>query len=162
VRILSTQFEMFVSHAVKHGAVHTIDDDAVAVWFDNTYDAPWIDQYDERMAALVGELAPRFATFDATLAQHHPHHRPHHHLALLAVRPGSQGQGLGGRLLSHHQRVLDQHGIGAFLEASSLSSRALYLRNGFEPFGEHPYYLPEDGPPMWPMWRAPATGVEPS
>ncbi|MFJ8632616.1 hypothetical protein [Streptomyces sp. NPDC093568] len=43
--------------------------------------------------------------------------------------------------------------MAACLEASSVRSRRLYERLGFEPEGE-PIALP-DGPRMWPMWREP-------
>ncbi len=151
VRLLGEQFSWFAEHGLKHGVVHTIADEAVAVWFDNTADAPWIDRYDERMTALVGDHHPRFAMLDATFAEHHPH-GPHFHLALLATRPDRQSAGLGGRLLDLQLAKLDEAGVAAYLEASNERSAALYARYGFEPLGE-PFHLPEDGPPMFPMWR---------
>ena len=42
----------------------------------------------------------------------------------------------------------------AYLEASTLRSRALCLRHGFEDMDE--MRLPDDGPPLWRMWRKPA------
>ena len=47
---------------------------------------------------------------------------------------------------------LDRDGEAAYLESTTLRSRALYERHGFECFGE--ITLP-DGPTMWQMWRAP-------
>jgi GNAT superfamily N-acetyltransferase len=153
VRLLSEQFSWFAEHGLKHGVVDTVGDEAVGVWFDNTADAPWIDRYDERMAELVGDRYPRFGMLDETFAAHHPH-KPHFHLALLATRPDRQGSGLGGVLLERRLAKLDEAGIAAYLEAAEPRSAALYARHGFEPLGE-PFHLPQDGPPMFPMWREP-------
>lgn len=153
-RILSAQFEMFVTHAITHGTVETLaDGDAVAVWLDNTVEAPWIDGYDQRLRELAGEHYPRVSALDAAFGEHHPH-GAHHHLALLAVRPGRQDQGLGSALMNHHHRFLDLKGIPAFLETSTESARRLYLRHGYRPLGE-PYDLPDGGPAFYPLWRDP-------
>jgi GNAT superfamily N-acetyltransferase len=90
--------------------------------------------------------------FDRILGRHHPP-RPHHHLALLATRPGHQRAGLGTALLEHHHRHLDRYAIPAYLEASSPRSRNLYLRTGYEPL--LPTIELPDGPSLWPMWRRP-------
>jgi len=157
--LLAAQFEILVEHAGQHGRVHTLSDDdgrveAVAVWYDNTADVPDIERYDERLGLAVGpEWLARFKAFDAVLLAHHPH-RPHYHLALLAVRPHRQSRGLGSRLLERHHAWLDERRIPAYLEASSLRTRELYLRHGYEPLSE-PYHLPENGPPLFPLWRHP-------
>ncbi|MEU7822520.1 GNAT family N-acetyltransferase [Catellatospora sp. NPDC049133] len=153
-RIMAGQFGWFAEHALTYGAVDVAGDDAVAVWFDNTADAPWIDGYDERLVELAGPHAARFALLDETFAQHHPHGRPHWHLALLAVRPGLRGTGLGSELLGRRLAQLDAEGVPAYLEASSTGSRDLYLRHGFAMLGEA-YHLPGDGPALYPMWREP-------
>ncbi|WP_155372774.1 GNAT family N-acetyltransferase [Catellatospora vulcania] len=153
-RIMGEQFGWFVEHALKYGAVDVVGDDAVAVWFDNTVEAPWIDAYDERLAATAGPHLDRFSLLDETFAAHHPHGGPHWHLALLAVRPGQRGTGLGSELLGRRLAQLDAAGVPAYLEASSAGSRDLYLRHGFALLGEA-YHLPEGGPPMYPMWREP-------
>lgn len=152
--LLAAQFEILVDHAHKYGVVHSVGDEAVAVWIDNTADIPEIDNYDARLAEAVGDdWLPRFQAFDAELAAHHPH-KPHFHLALLAVKPGRQSRGFGSTLMRQHHAWLDARGIPSYLEASSPRARDLYLRHGYEPLGD-PYHLPEDGPPMFPMWREP-------
>jgi hypothetical protein len=50
--------------------------------------------------------------------------------------------------------ICDHDRVPAYLEATSERNKALYLRHGFEVMSE--LKLP-DGPPMWPMWRAPRT-----
>jgi GNAT superfamily N-acetyltransferase len=153
-RTLAGHFEILVGHAQKYGTVHvTGEGDAVAVWFDNTGPQVEIESYAERMAVATGEWYPQFQRFDAELAAHHPH-EPHYHLALLATRPYRQSQGLGGQLLDRQHEWLDDRGIPAYLEASGPRSRDLYLRHGYVSLSD-PYYLPDDGPPMFPMWRNP-------
>ncbi|WP_144118443.1 GNAT family N-acetyltransferase [Catellatospora sichuanensis] len=151
-RIMGVQFGWFAEHALAYGAVDVIGDDAVAVWFDNTVEAPWIDGYDERLAEVAGPHLDRFTLLDEVFAEHHPHAGPHWHLALLAVRPGRQGAGLGGQLLTRRLALLDAAGVPSYLEASTQGSRDLYLRHGFTLLGEA-YHLPGGGPPMYPMWR---------
>ncbi len=153
-RMLAGHFEILVDHAHKYGTVHVAGEgDAVAVWFDNTGPEVEIESYDERLAAATGEWYPRFQRFDEQLATHHPH-EPHYHLALLATRPHRQSQGLGAVLMDRQHEWLDDQGIPAYLEAAGPRSRDLYLRHGYVPMRD-PYYLPDDGPPMFPMWRKP-------
>ena len=84
---------------------------------------------------------------------HHLTGALHHHLAILAVRPDSQGQGIGTALLQAHHATFDWQGIAAYLEASDERTRDLYLRHGYTDHGE-PIELP-DGPSMYPMVRIP-------
>jgi ribosomal protein S18 acetylase RimI-like enzyme len=142
-----------VEHALAHGVIEmTTDHNAVAVWFPTGYTPmpPPID-YDERLAAACGPFTDRFRILDEQFDAHHPHDRPHHHLAFLATRPDAQCRGLGSALLRHHHRQLDTTNMAAYLEASSPRSRALYERHGYRTLGQ-PFTLP-DGPPLWPMER---------
>lgn len=86
----------------------------------------------------------------------HPTHAAHDYLMLIAVSPALTGQGLGSALLTTALDRLDQESRAAYLEASSLRSRALYERLGFRPTGTR-IQLPE-GPEMHPLWRAPRKG----
>jgi GNAT superfamily N-acetyltransferase len=87
----------------------------------------------------------------ATMQAHHPH-EPHWYLSYLAATPGRQGTGIGSALLRPVLRRCDEHGLPAYLEATGERNRALYLRHGF--VDRESYALP-DGPPLFPMWRAP-------
>jgi GNAT superfamily N-acetyltransferase len=148
-------FQLYVEHALTDGlAQTTADRAAVALWLPGTGPSAPPEDYPGRLAAITGPHLANFQTFDQTLDHHHPAGAFHHHLAILAVRPGAQGQGIGTALLRAHHAVLDQHGTPAYLEASSYRSRALYLRHGYT--GRQPFHLPDGGPPLWPMWR-PAT-----
>jgi GNAT superfamily N-acetyltransferase len=113
------------------------------------------EDYPARLWAVTGRWAPRFVAFDTALGCHHPTATPHECLAILAVHPNAQRQGLGTALLRARHEVLDQAGTAAYLEASSPASHALYLRHGYAPAGPD-IQLP-GGPPMTPMWR-PGTG----
>lgn len=160
MRMFPDYFAILVEHAVPHGLVHTTAErDAVAIWLPHTDGPPApMPDYDERLAVVSGAWRERFTAFDALLTDHHPS-RPHHYLAFLAVRPDRQGRGLGTMLLNHHHTHLDEAGLPAYLEASSRSSRALYLRQGYQPHG-HPLILP-NGPLLWPLLREPGNLPDP-
>lgn len=157
-RIFPGYFAIFVELALATGVVQTTPDrDAVALWLpagDQLPEPP--EQYLARLKAVTGSWAGRFLAFDETLDSHHPAGCPHQHLAMAAVRPGRQGEGIGSALLAARHRVLDAAGTPAYLEASSERSRRLYRRHGYRPVRGGPYRLPDGGPPMWPMWREPA------
>jgi len=48
----------------------------------------------------------------------------------------------------------DREGARAYLDAASERNKRLYERHGFQ--AEDPF-APPGGPPLWPMWRQPAT-----
>jgi ribosomal protein S18 acetylase RimI-like enzyme len=83
----------------------------------------------------------------------HPRKPPSYYLAAIGVEPASQGKGLGSELMSPMLGQIDAEGAGAYLEASTTRSRALYERHGFVQTGE--IRLPRGGPSIWPMWRDP-------
>jgi GNAT superfamily N-acetyltransferase len=148
-------FLLYVEHTLAYGLVQTTPErDAVALWLPAGPGAPNPrDGYSTRLAATTGSLVARFEAFDAALEARHPVALPHQHLAILAVRPGRQGHGIGTTLLTARHATLDAEGIPAFLEASSPDSRRLYLRHGYADYGPR-IDLP-DGPTLYPMWRRP-------
>jgi GNAT superfamily N-acetyltransferase len=147
--VLERNMLIWTTHASKHGMIHlTSDHSGVAVWFPVTEPPPEPDDYAERLAAACGPWTDRFRQLDEAFEAHHPHD-PHHHLAFLAIRPGHQGRGIGTALLNHHHEMYPD--VADYLEASSWSSRALYLRHDFADRG--PFFLPDGGPPLWAMWR---------
>lgn len=145
------------AHALAAGVVHTTADRAgVALWIPAGEQLPGPPAgYPERLTAVTRPWSRRFLAFDATLARHHLAGIPHHHLAILAVRPDRQRCGIGTGLLTAHHRTPGQAGTAAYLEASSQDSRRLYLRHGYQLRPGGPFCLPEGGPPMWPMTRQP-------
>lgn len=154
-KIFPGYFRICVEHALAAGVAYTTTDlAAAALWIPVGQEAPAPPAgYDRRLAAATGPWASRFQAFDVALESRQPAGFPHHHLALLAVQPGRQGQGIGTALLRWHHQILDRDRVPAYLEASSLRTRALYLRHGYADHGP-PIYLP-DGPLMYPMLRPP-------
>ncbi len=155
-RILPGYFRILVEHALATGTVHTTTDRAAAaLWIPISPEgASPPDDYAARLAALTGPWAGRFTAFDAALDRHHPAGFAHHHLAILAVHPDRQGQGIGSALLRGYHDILDRGlNLPAYLEAAQWRTRQLYRRHGYLPSG--PFYLPDGGPPMFPMARPP-------
>ncbi|OLB77385.1 MAG: GNAT family N-acetyltransferase [Actinobacteria bacterium 13_2_20CM_2_71_6] len=150
-------FEIFAEHAVRYGEVYATADPAtgemsgVALWFPLTSLIPPPADYDLRLKDASAAAFDRVGELDAALAEHHPM-GPHHYLAFLAVHPDHQNRGIGSALLDRHHARLDAAGIPAYLEANDPRNRNLYLRHGY--LSSAPIQLP-DGPPVWPMWRAP-------
>ena len=156
-------FLIFVEHVLASGIVHTTADrSAVALWqfMGDGRDSGPAD-YAARLAARTSPWTARFLAFDAALGQRHPAGIPHHYLAMIAVRPDRQGAGIGAGLLrSYHQEIDKRDAAPTYLEASSERARGLYLRHGYALRPDSPFYLPDGGPPMWPMWRRARRGLD--
>lgn len=149
-------FRIHVEHALSYnGFIDLADNDvAAALWFPHFRPIPEPARYEQRLAAACGEWLPRFQIIDTVFAEHHPT-EPHHYLAFIGVTPLRQRYGVGGALLVHHHTNLDQRRLSAYLEATTEPARNLYLQHGYAVLDTGPFHLPEDGPPVWPMWRAP-------
>lgn len=161
-QVFPAYFRLYLQHGLDAGLVYTtLDRAAVALWFPIGTEPPLPpDGYDERLAAVTRPWTSRFVVFDAALEARHPAGTPHHHLALLGVRPDRQGRGLGGALLDAHHKELDRDGLPAYLESSSPRNRQLYRRRGYialEPSIELP-----NGPSLVPMWREPSAPTRPA
>lgn len=147
-------FGVFVDLALGEGWVDMMDDgSAAALWLPVTGDEHAEDGEDE-LARLLIEAGgnERAALLGEMTAEIHPT-EPHYYLPMISVAPGRQGTGLGARLITHVAERCDREGMGAYLEASSARSKALYERLGFV-FSGKTVDLP-GGPQMWPMWREP-------
>ncbi|TCB96504.1 N-acetyltransferase [Micromonospora zingiberis] len=149
-------FRDALHHGLEHGQVHTTaDQTAVAIWYPRLEPTPTDTR--ERLEALeriAGPHAPKFLLLEEMLDAFHPDD-PHHYLAYLAVDPTRQNRGIGAALLAHHHRRLDQLGLPAYLEASNLHNRRLYLRLGYT--AGPTIALPTQGPVIWRMWRGTPT-----
>lgn len=102
------------------------------------------------VASLEGDVE-RLSSMSDVLGAYHPS-EPHWYLLAIGVSPPRQGGRLGSALLAHTLACADADGAGAYLEATTPRSRALYERHGFTVTGEMD--IP-GGPPVWPMWREP-------
>ncbi len=86
------------------------------------------------------------------MKENHPE-EPHWYLMVIGTDPTVRGAGYGQALMrSRLERCDDEH-APAYLEASKPHLVPYYSRFGFEVTGE--ITLPDRGPRMWPMWRAP-------
>ena len=150
-------FDIFAEHAARYGEVYASVDaqsgefTGVALWFPLTQLIPPPPDYDLRLKDASPAAFDRAIALDTALAAAHPA-EPHHYLAFLAVHPDHQNRGIGSALLARHHARLDAAGLPAYLEANDPRNRSLYLRHGY--MNRSTILLPE-GPPVWPMWRAP-------
>jgi ribosomal protein S18 acetylase RimI-like enzyme len=131
--------------------------DGAALWaapgdlLDEDFWSANIGRFVELVEGDVERLSPISAAMDAN----HPHDREHWYLMAIGVSPAAQGRRLGSALLAHTLAQVDADRAPAYLEATTPRSRALYGRFGFETITQVDI---EGGPPMWPMWREPASG----
>ncbi|HEX2806234.1 MAG TPA: GNAT family N-acetyltransferase [Kineosporiaceae bacterium] len=154
-RIMPPYFTMLAALGLKGGTVYASGDhQAAAVWIDGTSpEPPPPDEPEPELSELTGRYIDRFHTLERMLHRAQLGLPPHQHLFFLAARPGVQRRGLGTALLDAHHRRLDREGLPAYLDASSLESRRLYKRHGYQDVRQ-PFTF-ADGPSMWPMWRPP-------
>ena len=151
VDAMAGQFRLLVAHAIDHGDVYVADDgDGVAVWFPPG-PMPDIPDYDERLATACGPHTPRFVELDEQMHKAHPTDPDHAYLAFLTVEASARNRGIGSALLEAHHRRLDADGTPAYLDASGLRSRALYVRHGYTDHAEP--YGPDGVTAFYPMWR---------
>lgn len=144
--------EAFAGAAFENGTAAAVDGYAgVALWF-----PPGVHSDDDALAALIDECAadrarPDLDGFFGQMGDLHPSFE-HWYLPLTGVDPSEQGRGLGSTLLRHALERCDRDGLPAYLEATSVRSRDLYLRHGFDEIG-----IIQSGasPQLWQMLRQP-------
>ena len=97
-----------------------------------------VDQLWEQVGIALGpEADERFEKYQALKAKHSPA-VPHHYLVSLSVRPGFQGQGLGGQLLEAVCRLADVHPTSqaTVLDTGTELNVKFYKKHGFQTIGE--------------------------
>ena len=154
--IFPSYFGMLVDQALVEGDVLTTPGrDAVALWMTVGPEGPGKPPrgYHDLLTSFTGPHLARFEALDEQFEHHHPTGILHEHLAILAVRPDRQRLGIGRALLNKRHADLDRDGTPAYLEASDLITREIYLAHGYADHGE-PIQLP-NGPQMYPMMRTP-------
>ena len=144
-------FALFGGKAFDHGTAYVANDgQAVALWL-----PPGVDPDEEAMAAAVME-PPHSENLEDVLnmfgqmAAYHPE-EPCWYLPVIGADPAFLGQGLGGALMKHALRKVDEDGGIAYLESSNERNVSLYERHGFEVMGE---IQVGTSPVMRPMIRA--------
>jgi GNAT superfamily N-acetyltransferase len=151
------QFALFLKTVhLRNDETYTTDDVVGgALWVPpGCYPPPFFAQLRvlPGLIRIYGASMTRAAQGVKVMESNHPS-RPHFYLDSLGVEPASQGKGVGSALLKPVLDRCDRERIPAYLNAGSPRSRDLYLRHGFEVTEE--FELPEDGPPLWRMWREP-------
>jgi GNAT superfamily N-acetyltransferase len=145
--------------ALTHGLVWTTDEVVgAAVWMPpDTWRVPVTATIRETppMVRVFGRHLPLALRSRLRMEGRHPRKPSHWYLVFMGVVPEWQGRGLGTALMLPGLQALDADGVPAYLESSTPRSRALYGRNGFAVTGE--FNLPAGGPPLWQMWREPAS-----
>jgi ribosomal protein S18 acetylase RimI-like enzyme len=118
----------------------------------------WLQSPREQLAMLPGvvrafrgRLAAGRAVTDLMKANHPE--EPHWYLAIIGSDPSIRGKGFGHALMQSRLDRCDAEYAPAYLESSNPVNIPYYERFGFEVTGE--IKLPEGGPSLWPMWRAP-------
>ncbi len=118
--------------AFEQGSAWCLEDQsAVALWL-----GPGVVPDDDAVVAVLSESVAegkQEETFSVLgqMGDAHPAY-PHWYLPWLAVEPGHQGAGIGGRLLAHCLAIVDESGLPAFLETPNPRNVSLYERHGFE------------------------------
>ena len=115
--------------------------------------SPWTQLV--MMPALIRALGSRLLAARALseLMKRGHAEEPHWYLAVLGSDPTVRGQGFGQALLRSRLDRCDAEGSPAYLESSKPDNVPYYERFGFVVTGE--MVLPDGGPTLWPMWRAP-------
>jgi GNAT superfamily N-acetyltransferase len=151
-------FTLYATAVLRHDQTYTTGGDVVggALWAPPGAE-PISDQDAQKLGQRVDELAgpdaPRFLGLFKLFDAHHPH-GSYWYLQFMGVAPGWQGQGIGSALIAPVLERCDREGVRAYLDATSERNKRLYERHGFK--AEEPFAAP-GGPPLWPMWRQPAS-----
>lgn len=159
--VLMADFARWIGHSRRHGEIHvaTVDGQlaGVAVWLDVASPASAEPALDT--TGLSPAAVQRLTDFGATLGAHH-FTGPQRYLALFAVHPDRQRDGVGTALLDLGHATLDARDHTAHLHAGSPGAVAFYAHSNWRT--SPPFSLPDGGPPMWPMIRPPARTNEPT
>jgi GNAT superfamily N-acetyltransferase len=146
--------DAFTSIALETGHVDiTEDGTGCALWSSVPAGAHDEEDGPARFREAVDPANERVEQIGRITAASHPTDRAHAYLMMIAVSADVRSQGVGAALINSVLEDCDRTGLPAYLEASSLRSRALYERLGFAFMGT-PIELP-GGPYMYPMWREP-------
>jgi GNAT superfamily N-acetyltransferase len=94
----------------------------------------------------------KFGALLELMKQHHPE-EPHWYLAVIGSDVTVRGKGYGQVLMRSRLDRVDAEHAPAYLESSKPENVPYYQRFGFEVTGQ--IALPDGGPTLWPMWRAP-------
>jgi GNAT superfamily N-acetyltransferase len=97
-------------------------------------------------------LGRKLGDLFARMKHEHPD-EPHWYLAVLGSDTVVRGKGYGQALMRSRLDRVDAEHAPAYLESSKAENVPYYERFGFEVSSE--IVIPDGGPTLWPMWRAP-------
>jgi GNAT superfamily N-acetyltransferase len=143
-------FRVLTEAALEVGQVD-VAPGAAALWFPGGPDEGELDV----PGLTPAELDRLRAIFRLLNARTPPADPPHWHVQFIGVSPAQQGHGRGTQLMRHALTRYDAEGVPTYLESSSPRNAPLYRRLGYRDHGGAAFTLPNDGPPMRPMWRDP-------
>lgn len=151
-------FRADIANRLRHGAVYATGGfESIAAWSPpDTWEPTLRGLAREAPAAarLFGKDLPRALRFLSRMEAAHPK-GPHYYLATLGTAPSQQGKGFGHAALVPVLEQCDEQGLPAYLESSKEQNLAFYARHGF--VVSEPLEVLADAPPVWPMWREPAS-----
>ncbi len=154
--VIEPMFGLYADAYLPHGETYlTADGNGAAVWLPPGAQLLTPEQevaFGTALAELAGPAIERFAQLEETFAKYHPG-EPLYYCQFLATVPAFQGRGIGSAFLRDVLQRADAEGMPAYHEATTPRNRALYERHGYVNVGE--FNLPDDGPPLWRMWREP-------
>lgn len=101
---------------------------------------------------VFGPRSMRGRAIQELMKRVHPE-EPHWYLAVIGSDPTVRGEGFGQALMRSRLDRCDAEYCPAYLESSKPENVPYYERFGFTVTRE--IKLPDGGPPLWAMWRAP-------
>jgi GNAT superfamily N-acetyltransferase len=107
------------------------------------------------LPGLLRAFGKRRSVAEEVLGTMHDAHpeEPHWYLGFVGSDPAVRGAGFGQALMRSRVDLCDREHVPAYLEASKPDLVPYYMRFGFEETGK--LVLPNGGPTVFPMWRAP-------
>ncbi|MEV4262931.1 GNAT family N-acetyltransferase [Kribbella sp. NPDC049584] len=137
---------------LPHGRIWVTDDvSAVAVWFPPDMPADAFAPHAAAFQELTGSRAALTAEYGQAIGLFHPRD-PVWLLALAAVDPDRQRQGLGHAVIEPGLAVADAAHSPAFVETQDPANVGFYESFGFTTIAE--LELPHHGPTHYSMYRA--------
>ncbi|GAA3102442.1 ribosomal protein S18 acetylase RimI-like enzyme [Kribbella aluminosa] len=136
---------------IPHGRVWVTDDvRAVAIWFPPDMPAEVFAPHAAAFQDLAGSRAGPTAEYGQAIALFHPRH-PSWLLALAAVHPDHQRQGLGHAVIEPGLAVADAAHSPTFVETQDPANVGFYESFGFTVIAE--LELPHNGPMHYALYR---------
>jgi ribosomal protein S18 acetylase RimI-like enzyme len=137
---------------LPHGRVWVTDDvSAVAIWFPPGLPADVFARHSAAFEELTGSRTALTAEYAKAIALFHPRD-PFWLLALAAVHPDRQRQGLGRAVIAPGLATADAAHSPAFVETQDPANVGFYESLGFTVIAE--LELPHRGPMHYAMYRA--------